>query len=122
MNSIRHFSVGRRLKRLSLSAALLTVAFAAPAGADSPQETAQQSAQRIASELEAESLLVQLHYAELDAQLEPCINGDVSASGRFASDALETAVERLATGEMNQHLEDSAYYQAFNEGRLRLPH
>jgi hypothetical protein len=82
----------------------------------------QQSTQRITSELQAEALLVQLHYAELDAELEPCINGGVSASGRFFSDALETAVEQLATGGLNEHLQNSAYYQAFNEGRVRLPH
>jgi hypothetical protein len=122
MNSILRSLLGSRLKRLAVPAALLTAAFAAPVSAEALPETAQQSAQRIASELKAESFLVQLHYAELEAELEPCINGGVSASGLFSSDALETAVEQLATGDLNQHLENSAYYQAFNEGRVRLPH
>ena len=76
--------------------------------------------QRIALELEAENLLVQLHDAELDAQLEPCINGGVSPSGAFATAEIEQAVERLATGDLTEQLGESAYFRAFNDGRIAL--
>lgn len=104
------------------TAALLATALFNPVSADAQAETAAESAARVALELQAENLLVAVHHAPLQAELEPCINGGVSASGRFASQALEDAVERLATGELNRHLENSAYYQAFNDGRVRLNH
>ena len=110
-----------RVRRIVAPVVLLAAAVVVPVAAEPLAETAQQMSQRINAELHAESLLVQLHYADLEAELEPCINGGVSSSGRFASEALESAVEQLATGELNKHLDNSAYYQAFNEGRVRLP-
>jgi hypothetical protein len=71
-------------------------------------------------ELEAENLLVKLHQARLDAELEPCINGGVSPSGRFANNEIEEAVERLAGGGLTEPATTGAYYRALNEGRIAL--
>jgi hypothetical protein len=83
-------------------------------------ETLAERQQRIALELEAENLLAKLHQARLDAELEPCINGGVSPSGRFASADMERTVERLAAGDLTAPATTGAYYRALNEGRLAL--
>lgn len=112
---------------LGLSAASASVAETATyedAGAETQaqarSETLADRQQRIALELEAENLLVLLHNKSLDAELEPCINGAVSPSGRFASAEIERAVERLASGDLTDHLDNSAYFRAFNDGRIAL--
>jgi hypothetical protein len=103
---------------MALSSTLLV---AAPmAQAETSAETLAERQQRTALELEAESLLVTLHHKPLDAELEPCINGAVSPSGRFASAEIEEAVERLASGDLTRHLDNSAYFRAFNDGRIAL--
>jgi hypothetical protein len=84
------------------------------------QETLAERQQRVALEMEAENLLVRLHNKPLEAELEPCINGAVSPSGRFASAEIEQAVERLASGDLTEHLDNSAYFRAFNDGRIAL--
>ncbi|MGE5155419.1 MAG: hypothetical protein ACM3ST_15590 [Bdellovibrio bacteriovorus] len=66
---------------------------------------------RIATELRAEHQLALLHQAELDPQLEPCINGNVSPSGLFASPELEEAANALAGGELTDVLKRGAYAQ-----------
>jgi hypothetical protein len=76
-----------------------------------------QSQQRIAAELRAEHQLALLHQAQLDPQLEPCLNGNVSPSGLFASPELEAAATALAEGELTDVLKDSAYLSAVLEGR-----
>ena len=78
-----------------------------------------QAQQRIAAELRAEHQLALLHQAELDSQLEPCLNGNVSPSGRFASPELEAAATALAKGELTDVLKDSAYVSAVLEGRTQ---
>ena len=78
-----------------------------------------QAQQRIAAELRAEHQLALLHEAELDPQLEPCINGNVSPSGLFASPELEAAATALAKGELTDVLKDSAYVSAVVEGRAQ---
>jgi hypothetical protein len=85
-----------------------------------PKETLAERQQRIALEMEAENLLVRLHNKPLESELEPCINGGVSPSGRFASAEIEEAVERLASGDLTRHLDNSAYFRAFNDGRIAL--
>lgn len=102
---------------LAAPVALSLGLLAAPAA---QSETLAERQQRIALELEAENLLVLLHHKPLEAELEPCINGAVSPSGRFASAEIEHAVERLASGELTEHLGNSAYFNAFNEGRIAL--
>jgi hypothetical protein len=87
---------------------------------EAAQETLAERQQRVALEMEAENLLVRLHNKPLEAELEPCINGGVSPSGRFASAEIEEAVERLASGELTEHLDNSAYFRAFNHGRIAL--
>lgn len=72
--------------------------------------------QRIAAELQAEHQLALLHQAGLDAELEPCINGNVSPSGLFASPELEAAATALAKGELTDVLKDSAYVSAVARG------
>jgi hypothetical protein len=83
-------------------------------------ETLSEHQQRVASELEAENLLVVLHHTPLAAELEPCINGAVSPSGRYADAAVEEAVNRLADSDTSSHLAESAYFDAFNAGRIAL--
>jgi len=73
--------------------------------------------QRVAEELRAEHQLALLHQAEVAPQLEPCINGDVSPSGLFASPELEGAAKALATGELTDALQGSAYAQAVLGGQ-----
>jgi hypothetical protein len=102
---------------IALAITLSTTLVAAPA---TQAETLQAHQQRVALELKAENLLVKLHHAELDAELEPCINGGVSPSGRFASAEIERVVERLAVGDLTEHATSGAYYRAFNEGRVAL--
>lgn len=75
--------------------------------------------QRIAAELRAEHQLALLHEAELDPQLEPCINGNVSPSGLFASPELEAAATALAKGKLTDVLKDSPYVSAVVEGRAQ---
>ncbi len=75
--------------------------------------------QRIAAELRAEHQLALLHQAELDPQLEPSINGNVSPSGLFASPELEEAATALAKGGLTDVLKDSAYVRAVVEGRTQ---
>jgi hypothetical protein len=105
------------LAPITLSSLLL----AAPlAQADPAAETLAEHQQRVALELEAENLLVKLHQARLDAELEPCINGGVSPSGRFANNEIEEAVERLAGGGLTEPATTGAYYRALNEGRIAL--
>lgn len=106
----------------SASAAQAETPAVAAAGTptETPNETLAERQQRIALEMEAENLLVRLHNKPLEAQLEPCINGGVSPSGRFASAEIEQAVERLASGELTEHLDNSAYFRAFNDGRIAL--
>ena len=120
MKAFPRIQMTKQASILLATAALLTTGLFNPVSADGQAETAAEAAARVALELQAENLLVTIHHAPLDAELEPCINGGVSASGRFATQALEDAVEHLATGELNRHLENSAYYQAFNDGRVRL--
>ncbi len=108
-----------------LALSLLTVpAVEADASAQSAAATATETLaerqQRTALELEAENLLVKLHYQPLEVELEPCINGAVSPNGLFASAEMQQVVERLATGDLNEHLDNSAYYRAFNDGRVVL--
>ena len=83
-------------------------------------ETLAERQARTALELKAEGLLARLHDADLDAELEPCINRAVLPSGRFANAELEYAVERLAAGDLTEHLDESAYFRAFNDGRIVL--
>jgi hypothetical protein len=61
-------------------------------------ETLVERQNRIELELQVENLLVKLHNAHLDAELEPCISGAVSPSGRSASAEIERVAERLAAG------------------------
>jgi hypothetical protein len=68
-----------------------------------------QAQQRIGAELRAEHQLAVLHLAELDPQLEPCINGNVSPSGLFASPELEEAANALAKGTLTDVLKRGAY-------------
>lgn len=67
---------------------------------------------RVAAELRAEHQLALLHQAEIAPQLEPCLNGNVSPSGLFASPELEAAAKALATGELTDALKGSVYAQA----------
>jgi hypothetical protein len=76
-----------------------------------------QAQQRIAAELRAEHQLALLHQADLDPQLEPCINGNVSPSGLFASPELEEAATVLAKGELTDVLKSSAYANAVLGGQ-----
>jgi hypothetical protein len=90
--------------------------FATQAGADWYRAQA-----RIAAELQAEHRLALLHQSEGAAQeaaLEPCINGNVSPSGAFASPELQATAESLASAETLDLLKDSAYFAAFDQGRL----
>jgi hypothetical protein len=105
-----------------LAAATLTAAILAGPGVltAAVAETLAERQQRLALELEAENLLVKLHDAHLDAELEPCINGAVSPSGRFATAEIERVIRRLAVGDLTEHLAESAYYRAFNDGRITL--
>ncbi len=105
------------LAPVALSLLLITAPLAQAA---STGETLAERQQRIALELEAEHLLAKLHQAKLDAELEPCLNGDVSPSGRFASAEMERTVERLAAGDLTEAATTGAYYQALNEGRIAL--
>ena len=77
-----------------------------------------ESQSRVARELRAEHQLALLHQAKTDAQLEPCLNGEVSPSGAFATAELETAAADLAKVNAIDLLENSAYYTAFIEGRI----
>jgi hypothetical protein len=101
---------------VALSLGLITSA----ALAEPPAESLAERQQRVALELQAEDLLVKLHQKPLTAELEPCINGGVSPSGRFASAEIESVVERLAAGDLTEHLADSGYFRAFNEGKIEL--
>lgn len=76
-----------------------------------------QAQQGIAQELHAEHQLALLHEADLDPQLEPCINGNVSPSGLFASPELEEAAKALATGELTDVLKRGAYAKAVLGGQ-----
>jgi hypothetical protein len=106
---------------LTLAAVITAALFVTPlASSEADAETLAERQARIALELEAENLLVKLHDAHLDAELEPCINGAVSPSGRFATAEIERVVERLAVGDLTEHLAESAYYNAFNDGRIIL--
>jgi hypothetical protein len=106
---------------LTLAIALATVVSASLMVLPAAQaETLAERQQRIALELEAENLLVKLHDAHLDAELEPCINGAVSPSGRSASAEIERVAERLAAGDLTEYLKESAYVRAFNVGRITL--
>lgn len=77
-----------------------------------------QAQQRIAGELRAEHQLALLHQADLNAQLEPCLNGNVSPSGLFASPELEAAARALAKVELTDVLKNSAYANAVLGGRM----
>lgn len=81
-----------------------------------------QAQQRIAAELRAEHQLALLHQADLNAQLEPCLNGNVSPSGLFASPELEAAAKALAKVELTDVLKDSAYASAVLGGRTEAIH
>lgn len=78
-----------------------------------------QAQQRIAAELRAEHQLALLHQAELSPELEPCINGNVSPSGLFASPELEEAAKALASGALSDALKGSAYANAVLGGRVQ---
>jgi hypothetical protein len=97
-----------------------TISAVPPSQAEPTAETLAERQERTALELEAENLLVMLHSAELDPELEPCINGAVSPTGRFPSAELERIAERLGAGDLTEHLAESAYYRAFNNGDIRL--
>lgn len=116
MKTIRRNRIAAALAA-GLSVSLSAGLFAASAAA---AETLAERQHRIALELEAENLLVKLHDASVDAELEPCMNGAVSPSGRFASAEIERVVERLAAGDLTEHLAESAYFRAFNDGRITL--
>lgn len=73
---------------------------------------------RIDAELRAEHQLSVLHQANLDAELEPCLNGAVSPSGRFASAEIQEIAESLARPESVKLLQDSAYVGATVDGWL----
>jgi hypothetical protein len=105
---------------VALSLGLMTSAAWAEPPAQSAAERLAAHQQRVALELEAEDLLVKLHNKPLSAELEPCINGGVSPSGRFASAEIEYVVERLAAGDLTEHLAESAYFRAFNDGKIEL--
>jgi hypothetical protein len=107
----------KTLSAIGIAALLSTTLLALPAAS---AETPAERQQRVALELEAENLLVKLHNAQMDAELEPCINGAVSPSGRFASAEMEQVIERLAAGDLTEHLDESAYFRAFNDGRIVL--
>jgi hypothetical protein len=117
MKTTRYKQIPAVALAATLSATLTTGLFAVPAA---EAETLAERQQRIALELEAESLLVKLHDASLDAELEPCINGAVSPRGRFATAEIERVVDRLAAGDLTEHLAESAYFRAFNDGRISL--
>jgi hypothetical protein len=102
---------------VAITAALFLTPVALPLA---EAETLAERQARTALELKAEGLLARLHDADLDAELEPCINGAVSPSGRFANAALEYAVERLAAGDLTEHLDESTYFRAFNDGHIAL--
>lgn len=78
-----------------------------------------QAQQRIAAELRAEHQLALIHQADLNAQLEPCLNGNVSPSGLFASPELEEAAKALASGALNDVLKRSAYAKATLGGQVQ---
>ena len=77
-----------------------------------------QAQRRIAAELQAEHQLALLHQADLNPQLEPCINGNVSPSGLFASPELEEAAKALASGALTDVLKGSAYANAVLGGQV----
>lgn len=116
--------------KLSLAALALPVALpvALPMGlwaasavqAETLAEALTERQQRVALELEAGDLLVKLHHQPLDPELQPCINGGVSPDGRSASAEIERVVWRLAAGDLTGHLAGSAYYRAFDDGRITL--
>lgn len=74
--------------------------------------------QRVRAELDAEHQLAFLHQANLDAELEPCINGTVSESGAFESAELQTIAETLSGPEAQDLLRDSVYLGATVDGWL----
>jgi len=77
-----------------------------------------QAQQRVQAEIDAEHRLALLHQADLDAELEPGINGAVSPSGQFASAELEEIAESLARPETRELLSDSVYLGATVDGWL----
>ena len=105
---------------VALSLGLATSAALAEPPAQTGVERLAAHQERVAMELKAEDLLVKLHHKPLTAELEPCMNGGVSPSGRFANAEIEYVVERLAAGDLTEHLADSAYFRAFNDGKIEL--
>jgi hypothetical protein len=76
---------------------------------------------RTAEALRLEHQLALVHGARLSAELEPCINGSVSASGAFASDRIEQAAKAIAGADNLHLLESSPYYQALLAGNAVAP-
>ena len=100
---------------------LISLGFTLPAFAEQSASAYISDVQQRASlEGQAENMLVQLHQSSLVTETEPCLNGGVSENGLFSSEAQAQAVEALSDPKLVEHLEGSAYFDAFNQGRIDL--
>jgi hypothetical protein len=110
--------MNRSILALALSTTLLGALGTAQAADDGAEHNAMAAT---AEELRLEHQLAVVHGAELSPELEPCINGGVSASGTFADDELEQAVESVSDPRNLSVLEGSDYFRlVLQENRVQI--